>query len=130
MDAVDTYVAAIESATVARAAIYTEDVVLDATVPDWRFSVCGAAAVIDELGRWFADPGRFECLDRIEIPGGALLRFELTWEERGEPHMCHQAQLLEVRDGRIARITAFCGGRWGPALMAEMGEASMTSGCA
>lgn len=72
----------------------------------------------------FADPGRFEELSVTPLPGGALVQFVLTWEEHGEPHMCHQAHLLELRDGLITRDTAWCGGRWGGALQAEMAAAA------
>ncbi len=56
--------------------------------------------------------------------GATLVQLVLTWEEHGEPHMCHQAYLIEHRDGRITRDTVWCGGRWDPALMAQMAEAN------
>ena len=38
--------------------------------------------------------------------------------------MCHQAHHIEVSDGLITRDSAWCGGRWGAALQAEMAEAA------
>jgi hypothetical protein len=38
--------------------------------------------------------------------------------------MCHQAHRLKLRGGLIASDTAWCGGRWGAALQAEMAEAA------
>jgi len=122
-DAIDRFVHAIEHATIPGAGAFAADAVLDATVPHWRFTVNGSTNVEAELAHWFADPGRFEELSMTPLPGGALLQFVLTWEEDGEPHMCHQAHLLTVRDGLIASDTAWCGGRWGAALQAEMAEA-------
>jgi hypothetical protein len=52
------------------------------------------------------------------------VHFVLTWEEQGEPHMCHPAHLVEVEGDRIVRDTVWCGGRWDSALMAEMAEAA------
>jgi hypothetical protein len=86
--------------------------------------VSGAENIEAELGRWYADPGRFEEIRRTSLPEGELVEFVLTWEEDGEPHMAHQAHVIEVRDGLITRDRAWCGGRWGAALQAEMAEAA------
>jgi hypothetical protein len=121
--AVDEFTSAVEHATLAGADIFCDDVVLDATVPNWRFTVRGATEVRAQLAAWFASPGRYEELRRTEIPGGELVEFVLTWEERGIPHAAHQAHVLRVVNGRIAEDVAFCGGRWPASLLAEM-EAS------
>jgi hypothetical protein len=123
-DAIDRFAHAIEHAAMPSAAAFTSDAVLDATVPNWRYTVTGSQKIEAELARWFADPGRFEEFTVTTLPGGALLQFVLTWEEDGEPHMCHQAHLLTLRDGLIASDTAWCGGRWGAALQAEMADAA------
>ncbi|HVF19517.1 MAG TPA: hypothetical protein VNA14_04665 [Mycobacteriales bacterium] len=96
------------------------DVVLDATVPNWRFTVRGAQAVSRQLASWFADPATFDSLSRTELPGGELIRFQLRWSEHGVPHVCHQAHVVEVEDGLIVADTAWCGGRWDATLVAEM----------
>jgi hypothetical protein len=123
-DAIDRFIRAIEHAAIPGAGAFAADAVLDATVPNWRFAVCGSEAVEAELARWFADPGRFEELTVTPLPDGALVEFVLAWEEDGEPHMSHQAHRLTMRDGLIANDTAWCGGRWGAALQAEMAEAA------
>jgi hypothetical protein len=123
-DAVDRLLQAIEHAAVPAAGAFAADAVLDATVPNWRFTVSGSANIEAELARWFADPGRLEELTVTQLPDGALLEFVLAWEEDGEPHMAHQAHRLRLRDGLIASDTAWCGGRWGAALQAEMAEAA------
>jgi hypothetical protein len=123
-DAVDRFIHAIECATIPRAQAFSDDAVLDATVPNWRFRVTGSEQVEAELAHWFADPGRFEELSVTPLPDGALLEFVLTWEEYGEPHMCHQTHRLQLRNGLIVSDTAWCGGRWGAALQAEMAEAA------
>ena len=128
-DVVERFTAAIEAASIGEV-LFTRDAVLDATVPNWRFTACGAGAVAAELSRWFADPACFETMRRVDIAGGVLLQFDLAWVEQGEPHMCRQAHVLELRDGRIARLTVYCGGRWDSALMAEMGAAAAASQCA
>ena len=100
-----------------------DDVVLDATVPNWRFTVCGAPAVRAELARWYADPGAFEDLRRTPVPGGELVTFTRRWEENGVPHAAHQAHVLSVAAHGIVRDQVWCGGRWPAALLAEMADA-------
>lgn len=123
-DPIDRFTEAIATAALPSAGVFAPHAILDATVPNWRFTVVGAANVEAELGRWFADPGRFEELTRSPILGGELVEFVLAWEEDGEPHMCHQAHVLQVSDGLITSDRAWCGGRWGAALQAEMAAAA------
>ena len=105
--------------------LFCEDALLDATVPNWRFRVQGAAAVREELGRWYADPGRLDEVRRNAIDDGELVEFTLTWEEEGVPHMCHQAHVVRLREGRISSDTVFCGGRWPEPLLAQMQDAQL-----
>ena len=121
----DRFYEAVEHGQPIDAAVFTDDVVFDATVPMWRFYRHGAAATATELGRWFADAGRFESFRRIDLPEeGTLVEFDLTWVQQGVPHACHQSHRLELDDdGRIRRLTAFCGGRWPAALLADMAQA-------
>jgi SnoaL-like domain len=125
---IDDLTAAIEAGHGLADDVFTDDAVLDATVPNWRFEVRGGAAVRRQLAEWFADPATFEALARTPLPDGELVEFTLTWEEGGVPHACHQAHLLRLRDGRIAHDTAFCGGRWPASLLAEMEEARRAAG--
>jgi len=117
------FLASIEAGAMPGLGVLSDDVVLDATVPNWRFTVCGADAVGAELARWYADPGTFEELSRTPVPGGELVTFTLHWQENGVPHAVHQAHVVTVSGGRIVRDQAWCGGRWPAALLAEMAEA-------
>ena len=118
--AVDRFCEAITGAGFGRAELFTDDVVLDAVVPNWHFATRGAGAVGAELSRWFADPGRFEWLRRTPLPDGELVEFELAWEEHGVAHACRQVHVLRLHDGLIAEDAAWCGGRWPAALLEEM----------
>ena len=123
-DPVGEFLAGIETA-ILPAEVFCDDVVLDATVPNWRFCVRGVDAVLAELGKWYADVGRFEAVSRNGIGDGELVEFTLSWEEGGVPHACHQAHVLRLRDGRIATDTVFCGGRWPEPLLAQMNRAQL-----
>lgn len=120
VDPVARFTAAITGAGFAGADVFAEDAVFDATVPNWRFQVHGAAGIAAQLAGWFAVPGVFEELEISELPGGSLIEFSLAWEEDGVPYACHQVHHLRIEGGRITRDTAFCGGRWSAELLAEM----------
>ena len=121
---IDRLLTSIESGTMPSCDAYAADAELDATVPHWRFTRRGAGAILAETSRWFADPGRFDSLRRIPIPGGEVVDFLLTWNELGVPHAAHQVHILEVEDDLIVRDTLVCGGRWPASLLAEMDAAA------
>ncbi|HEX3424981.1 MAG TPA: hypothetical protein VHT30_02550 [Acidimicrobiales bacterium] len=123
-DPVGQFLEAIEGATIGTCDIFDPDVTMDATVPHWRFSKRGDAAVRSELAGWYPEPGRFEELERTAVPGGEMVRFTLRWEEAGVPFAVHQAHVVEVTGGRVSRDQIWCGGRWSAELLAEMAEAS------
>ena len=104
--------------------VYAADAVLDATVPNWRFTRRGAAAIAGEYAGWFADAGRFEQLERLAIASGEVVTYVLTWEQQGVPHAAHHSHRLIVdQDGRISADRVFCGGRWPADLLASMQQA-------
>jgi hypothetical protein len=82
---VERYLQAIEGAAMAGCDALSPDMTLDATVPNWRYTVRGDVAVRSELGRWYADAGSFEELKRTPLPTGELVEFTLRWEEAGSP---------------------------------------------
>ena len=122
-EVISRFLASIEAGGMPAPDVLGDDVVLDATVPNWRFTVRGADAVRAELARWYADPGVLEELTRTPVPGGELVTFTLHWKENGVPHAVHQAHVVGVSGGRIVQDQAWCGGRWPAALLAEMAEA-------
>jgi hypothetical protein len=117
---VDVFLDAVRSATMASCSVWSPGAVLDATVPNWRFTRHGPAAIREEYSRWFADPGRFEELRRWPTADGEVVAYVLTWVENGVPHAAHHMHALEVADGKITRDRVLCGGRWAASLLAEM----------
>jgi hypothetical protein len=104
--------------------LFTDDAVLDATIPGFRFAQHGPAAVAGQMSSWFADPGAFTDLQRTALPGGAeLVRFLLTWHEDGDEWAAHQSHVIELDGDRIRRHEMFCGGRWNSARQAEIAQA-------
>lgn len=122
---VDRFLGAVCAGGGVPADLFSEDAVLDATVPGWRFGVRGAAAVARQYSSFFADQGSFEELERLPVDGGEVVCYLLTWVERGVPHAAHHCHVLRfAADGRIAGDRFFCGGRWDAGLLAEMASAS------
>lgn len=121
---VDRFLEAISSGTGVPATLLAADVVLDATVPGWRFAARGSEAVAGQYRAWFAAPAAFEELERSAVAGGEVVAYLLTWEERGVPHAAHHCHMLKLDgDGRIVRDRFFCGGRWDAARLAEIAAA-------
>lgn len=122
--AVDAFLEAARAGAGMASALFTPDVVLDATVPGWRFEVRGAGAVARQYSGWFAAPGAFEELERLAVDGGEVVTYLLSWVEEGVPHAAHHCHVLRLTpDGRIAGDRFFCGGRWPASLLAEMAAA-------
>lgn len=118
--AVPGLLAAIESGAGVPGELYTDDAVLDATVPLWRLRRSGSAAIAAELSTWYRHPGRLERVATDRIADGVALEIDLTWYEDGVPHAGHQVHLLRLAGGRIASHTVVCGGRWPADLLAQM----------
>ena len=122
--AVDRFLEAVCAGHGVPADLFTTDVVLDATVPGWRFTVRGADAVGRQYGDWFKDEAVLEELERLPVDGAEVVTYLLTWVERGVPHAAHHCHNLRIAaDGRIAADRFFCGGRWDAGLLAEMAAA-------
>jgi len=124
MNPIERFLAAVTTAKIDAADLWTADATFDATLPNWRMHLRGGMDIRSQLAGWYADPGRFEELERIAIPGGELVQFLLTWTERGVPHAAHQAHVIRTNDDLISRHVVYCGGRWPAGLLAEMAEAA------
>lgn len=125
--AIDRFLDAVRSASVATSGdLYTSASVLDATVPDWRFTTTGDDAIRTEYGRWFAHPARIEELTRQPTPTGEVVEYTVTWVEDGVPHAGRHAHVLVVDPAtdRIISDHVWCGGRWPAGLLAEMGAST------
>jgi hypothetical protein len=122
--AVDRVLDAIGAGAGVPADLLAADIVLDATVPGWRFTVRGWEAVARQYAGWFADQATFEELERLPVAGGEVVTYLLTWEQNGVPQAAHHCHVLRFdADGGIAQDRFFCGGRWDAARLAEMAAA-------
>lgn len=104
--------------------VYAPDATLDATVPGWRFQLHGVDAILDEYGRWFADPGTFHSIERHPLPDGELVRYVQDAGVGARAITVHHMHHLTIVDDKITRDVVFCGGRWAPEVVASMGAAA------
>jgi hypothetical protein len=118
--AVDRFLAAVSSASIRDCDAWSDDAILDATVPNWRFHRRGATDIKDTYSGWFADPAQFDELERFPVEGGEIVRYLISWTEHGVPHTAHHLHQLRVENDHIVSDVAMCGGRWPASLMAEM----------
>jgi hypothetical protein len=119
--AIDRLLTALETGTRVPAGTYAADAVLDLTVPNWRFAVRGDDAIADLWQHFHGVPGHFEQTRRFPTETGEVVEYTLTWNGPGGTHAVHHCHLLDVDNGVITSDTLFCGGQWGPELLAEMG---------
>jgi hypothetical protein len=118
---VDRFLDAIASGDGVPPELFADDVLLDATVPGWRFSLRGAARVGAQYDGWCRHPATFEELERLPVDGGEVVTYFMTWLVRGVPHATHHSHTLRFdSSGRIAADRFFCGGQWDAALLARM----------
>ena len=104
--------------------LYADDAWLDATVPGWRFQARGAVPIAAEYQGWYAGPSVLEAVERLPIDSGEVVRYLQTFELGGVTHAAHHVHLIKVQGDKIVSDTVFCGGRWGPEVLAEMGPAA------
>ena len=124
-EAVTRLLTQIESGAGIDPGLFTPDATVDAVVPNWRMSMSGGAAIVEQLSGWYAAPGRFEDVSRTALPDGELVELTLTWTEDGIFHTARQSHHLTVdaTSGCISADRVWCGGRWPAPLLAEMAGA-------
>lgn len=104
--------------------LYAKRARLDATVPGWRFQAKGPAQIVAEYRGWYPGPSQIDTLERHPIEDGEVVRYFYTFDVGGQPHAAHHVHVIKVRDDLIVSDTVFCGGRWGPEVLAELGPAA------
>lgn len=127
---IDRLLTAITTASIPECDVWTDDAVVDATVPGWRFTLVGPDAIRSEYARWFADPAELAEVRRWAIDDGEVVEYVVTWSEHGVPHAAHHIHVCELSDDEPPRIvadTVMCGGRWPASLLAEMEAARLAN---
>lgn len=96
--------------------LFTEDVFVDLSLPQWRIQGEGAATAfgIREGGHPHRGRVRVEALDRTSR--GFLVQFEERWTADAQQWYCRELIHCVVRAGRIGELSIYCTGDWDEAV--------------
>ncbi|MBV9934859.1 MAG: hypothetical protein JO367_11210 [Actinobacteria bacterium] len=99
--------------------LFTPDVFLDFTVPQWRLQAEGIddCARLRQLGH--SEPSRVP-RSRLDVTEtGFVLEVEEEWEAGGEQWYCRELLRADVSDGAISQLSVYCTGDWDSAQVAR-----------
>lgn len=92
--------------------IFTDDVLFDVNVPQWRFQIQGAESFTGWL-REHTDVGyRLQARRVTPTTSGFVVELEGRYEHHGEHLYFRNLLLCEVRDERISEVIFYCTGDW------------------
>jgi hypothetical protein len=92
------------------AEVLTDDAVLDLNVPQWRFQVGGGSAIAAAFAQSYPAGFRTTRYRWEPTPTGAVVEYD-GWDVGRHTYYRHLG-LLELRSGRISRLTLYCTGEW------------------
>jgi hypothetical protein len=99
--------------------LFTDDVFLDFTPPQWRLQASGIPGVLAIRRTGHAAPGRVPRLRYDPTPTGFVLEIEEEWDAADEHWYCREMYRADVRDGSIAGLSVYCTGDWDAAHVAR-----------
>ena len=98
--------------------LFTEDVFLDLTLPQWRLQTAGREALVAVRRRSHPALGTVPRHRVDATPTGLVLEFEEQWEDEQGGWYCRELMRAEIRDGAISEASVYCTGDWDPATQA------------
>ncbi|POX55615.1 hypothetical protein C3489_09925 [Streptomyces sp. Ru71] len=98
--------------------LFTDDVLLDLSVPEWRLQTRGRDELVATRRRSHPFLGTVPRHRVDATPTGLVLEFEEQWEDDQGQWYCRELMRAEVRDGAISEASIYCTGDWSPATQA------------
>ncbi|MGV1009582.1 MAG: hypothetical protein ACOYBY_13370 [Dermatophilaceae bacterium] len=99
--------------------LFTPDVFVDFTPPQWRVQAQGRDAVVALRRRSHPTAGRVP-RSRLDVTQtGFVLEVEETWEADGEQWYCRELIRADVSNASVAALSVYCTGDWDSARVAE-----------
>ena len=95
--------------------LFTDDVFLDFTLPQWRLQAHGIRDAVAIRQNGHPAPGRVTRLRYDPTPSGFVLEWEEKWDENGDHWYCREMMRAEVRDAAISDMSVYCTGDWSSA---------------
>jgi hypothetical protein len=99
--------------------LFTSDVFLDFTPPQWRLQAQGIQDAVAIRRNGHPAPGRVTGLRYDPTPSGFVLEWEEEWDENGDHWYCREMMRAEVRDEAISDLSVYCTGDWSTAHRAR-----------
>jgi hypothetical protein len=99
--------------------LFTEDVFLDLTPPQWRLQAQGITDAVAIRQNGHPSPGRVTGLRYDPTPTGFVLEWEEEWDGNGDHWYCREMMRAELRDGAISNMSVYCTGDWSSAQVSR-----------
>jgi hypothetical protein len=92
--------------------LFTEDVFLDFTPPQWRLQAQGVEGAVAIRRAGHPLPGQVRRLRYDPTPDGFVLEWEEEWDDAAGHWYCREMMRAELRDGAISSMSVYCTGDW------------------
>ena len=99
--------------------LFSEDVFLDFTSPQWRQQARGIEGVLAIRDHGHPLPGRVPRLRFDPTPTGFVLEWEEEWDDAAGHWYCREMTRAEVRGDVIVELSVYCTGDWDEARVAR-----------
>jgi hypothetical protein len=117
-DLADKFITFLETGT-PPGGLFTPDVFVDFTMPQWRLQAQGAEDVVGLRKHGHPEPGRVPRSRLDTTATGFVLEVEEQWEQGGDTWYCREMFRADVSDGAISELSVYCTGDWDSALVAR-----------
>ncbi|MFV8188129.1 MULTISPECIES: hypothetical protein [unclassified Streptomyces] len=102
--------------------LFTDDVFLDLSLPQWRLQARGREEFVALRRRSHPCRGTVPRHRADPTPSGFVLEFEENWTDAQGTWYCRELMRADLRDGAIAEASVYCTGDWDPATRAAHAE--------
>ncbi|MFI6561824.1 hypothetical protein [Streptomyces sp. NPDC050534] len=98
--------------------LFTDDVLLDLTLPQWRLQTRGRDELVALRRRSHPARGTVPRHRVDPTPTGFVMEFEESWVDGQGTWYCRELMRAELRDGAIGEASLYCTGDWDQATRA------------
>lgn len=99
-------------------ALFTPDVFLDFTLPQWRIQARGLEDVVGVRLHGHPGPGKVPRWSVAPTPTGFVMELEERWTDAKDDWYCREVVIAHVDGGSINRLSVYCTGDWDSARQA------------
>jgi hypothetical protein len=92
--------------------LFTPDVFVDFTMPQWRLQAQGEHDAVALRLAGHPGPSRVPRSRFDATTTGFVLEVEEEWDQDGEAWYCRELFRADVSDGRISSLSIYCTGDW------------------